>query len=134
MRKIALILTLLLGAGAVADSMAAGVTFGQVVDGVDTSKNTKLSSKEYWSKVRDQEVTWAGEVYEVQGGKSRAKVYVADRSRPLYKGFNIVLVVNDLSRATKLRKGQHIRFKGRLDDFKSKRAGAVIELSDGQIL
>jgi hypothetical protein len=113
---------------------AADVTFPQVVDGVDQRKNTKLAAKEFWKTVKGQEVTWSGEVYDVQGGSSKAKVYVADKSRPLYKGYNIVVITIDVPKAASLKRGQKIRFRGLLDDFNAKDNGAVIELTEASLL
>lgn len=113
---------------------AAGVTFGQAVDSVDTQKHTKMAAKENWKKLRGTEVTWSGTVSEVKGGSSRAKLYVADRSRPLYKGHNIVVITGDLEKASKLKRGQTVRFRGVLDSYRSKRSGAVIELEKAQLL
>lgn len=112
---------------------AAGPSFGQVVDHVEEGKNTRLAAKEYWNKVKGVEVSWSGTVHDVRGGSSRAKIYVADRSRPVYKGYNITVVTTDVARAAALKKGMKIRFTGRLDDFRTKRGGAIIEVDDARI-
>lgn len=112
---------------------AAAPTFGQVVDGVDGSKNTKLAAKENWKKYKGQEVNWSGVVYQVDTkGSKEAVVYVADKSRPLYKGYNIKAITTDLEKAANFKKGQAIRFKGYIDDFDSKNPGAVVELKETQ--
>ena len=112
--------------------MAAGPSFGQVVDGVDANKNTKLAAKENWKKWKGQEVSWGGVVHNVDTkGKNEAVVYVADKSRPLYKGYNIKVITSDLDKAASFKKGQSIHFKGTLDDFDTKDAGAVVELKGG---
>jgi hypothetical protein len=113
---------------------AANITFGQVVDGVDPRKNTKLAAKEYWKSVKGQEVTWNGEVFDVKGGSSKAKVYVADKSRPLYKGYNIIVETIDVPKAASLKKGQKIRFKGLLDGYDQKDNGAIVELNEASLL
>jgi hypothetical protein len=120
----------LLAAGA---AMAAAITFSQVVDGVDPRKNTKLAAKEYWKSVRGQEVSWSGEVVDIDGGSKKAKLYVADKSRPLYKGYNIVVVTLDVSKAASLKKGQTIRFKGLLDDYDQKNQGAIVEVTEASL-
>jgi len=118
---------------AAAPVFAAGPGFGQVVDSVEEGKNTKLAAKENWNKIKGTEVSWSGTVYDVKGGSSRAKIYVADRSRPVYKGYNITVVTTAVARAAALRKGAKIRFTGRLDDYRSKRGGAIIEVDDARI-
>lgn len=113
---------------------AAGLSFGAVIDNLDLRKNTKLHVREYWKSIQDQQVSWSGEAYEVQGGaKSRVKLYLADKSRPLYKGYNIVVTSNDVERAATVRKGQRVRFTGTLHGYNAKRAGAVIEIADAQL-
>lgn len=133
MKNIALslwcVVTMLLAAAA----MATGPTFGQVVDGVDGNKNTRLAAKEYWKKWKGQEVIWAGTVHDVDSKGDKAKVYVADKSRPLYKGYNITLITQT-DKAASLKKGQTIRFKGKLDDYDTKKSGAVVDLKDAQLL
>ena len=114
--------------------MAANVSFGQVVDGVDPRKNTKLASKEFWKSVKGQEVSWSGEVIDIDGSSKKAKLYVADKSRPLYKGYNIVVVTLDVAKAASLKKGQTVRFRGLLDDYDQKDQGAVVEVVEASIL
>lgn len=112
-----------------APAVFAAPTFGQVVDGVDGSKNTKLAAKENWKKFKGQEASWSGVVQQVDTkGKDTIVVYVADKSRTLYKGYNIKVYSHDIEKAATFKKGQTIRFKGVIDDFDSKNPGAVIEL------
>jgi hypothetical protein len=114
---------------------AAPASFGQLVDNLDPRKNTKLHAKEYWKNVKGAEVTWTGEVVDVDsGGSSKAKIYVADKSRPLYKGYNIVVITGDIAKASAVKKGQRLRFKGLLDDYDQKDAGAIVELKEAMIL
>jgi hypothetical protein len=110
------------------------LSFTTVVDNLDLRKNTKLHVREYWKSIQDQQVSWSGEAYDVQGGaKSRVKVYVADKSRPLYKGYNIVVTSNDVEKAANIKKGQRVRFTGTLHDYNARRAGAVIEITEAQL-
>ena len=111
---------------------AANLTFAEVVDGVD-QKHTKLNVQEFWNRVKDQEVTWSGDVFDVEGGKSQVRILVTDKSRPLYKGYNIRVVTHDFAKGSSLKKGQQIRFKGVLNSFHSKDAGAVIDISDATV-
>lgn len=124
-----LVSAVLLSVMAIAPASAAGPSFAEVVDGVDGSKNTKLAAKENWKKFKGQEVSWSGVIHQVDSkGSKEAKVYVADKSRPLYKGYNIELITSDIEKAAGFKKGQTIRFKGFIDDFDSKDPGAVVEL------
>ena len=108
--------------------------FGTVVDNLDLRKNTKLYVREYWKSVQDQPVSWSGEIHDVQGGaKSRVKLLVADKSRPVYKGYNIVVTSYDVDKAAKLKKGQRVRFAGTLSGYSAKRAGAVLEVSQATL-
>lgn len=113
---------------------AAGVSFGQVVDGVNASKKTKLQAQEFWKSVKGQEVSWSGAVVEVKGNSRKATLYLADKSRPLYKGFNIIVVTLDAEKAAAARKGQVVRFRGLLHKYSAKNPGAVIYLSDASLL
>ncbi len=133
MKKIALSLLCAVVLLSTGPALAAGLAFGQVVDGVDGNKNTKLAAKENWKKWKGQEVSWAGTVYEVDSKGDKAKVYVADKSRPLYKGYNITLIT-PTDKAASLKKGQTVRFKGMLDDYDTKKSGAVIDLKEVQLL
>jgi hypothetical protein len=112
-------------------SLAAGLTYGQLVEGLDGSKNTKLAAKENWKRFKGQEVTWSGVVYEVDSqGSKEAKLFVADRAHPLYKGYNMRLYTRDVEKAYKLKKGQAITFTGTIDDFRSKEPGVVVDLQN----
>lgn len=133
MRKLLAVVLLGIWVSVPAPVVAAGPSFGQVVDRVNATRNTKLAARENWNKVRGTEVSWSGTVYDVKGGSSRAKIYVADRSRPVYRGYNIAVVTTDVAKAAALKKGQSIRFTGTLDDYHSKRGGAVIDVVDARI-
>lgn len=125
------VLGLMLSLGALA---AQSVTFTAVIDNLDLKKNTKLHASEYWKSVRDQSVTWSGETYDVQGGKrSVVKLFLADKSRPLYKGYNIIVTTTDVEKAAAIKKGQRVRFTGTLRDYNAKRSGAVIEVVDASL-
>jgi hypothetical protein len=112
---------------------AGGITFADVVDNLDRSVHTAMNIKEYWKGVEGKEVTWSGQVHDVESGKSQVRILVIDKSRPLYKGYNIRVITEDFSKASSLKKGQQIRFKGVLDGFHSKDDGAVIDLSEATI-
>ena len=120
-------------AAACLPAIAGGPSFGQVVDNLDLRKNTKLHAREYCKSLHGQEVSWSGTVLDVRGGKNRAKVYVADKSRPLHSGYNIVVETRDLAKASNLKRGQHVRFKGPLDSCTLKSAGAVVSVEEAEI-
>lgn len=116
-------------------AQAAGIGYGALVDQLRIENKTKAELKETWKKYKGQEVTWSGTVTEVKTGKKNAKVYVLDGSRKSYKGTNIQLNTRDLDRAAKLKRGQTVRFKGTLHNFKNHDNGGVtVSLRDGEIL
>lgn len=124
----ALLTTLLLPA-----AQAAGIAYGALVDQLRIENKTKAELKETWKKYKGQEVSWSGTVTEVKAGKKNAKVYILDSSRKNYKGTNIQMATHDLERATKLKRGQQIRFKGTLHNFKNHDNGGVtISLRNGE--
>jgi hypothetical protein len=112
-----------------ADSMS----FGVVVDNLDVHKNTKLHVREYWKSIVNQSVSWSGEVYDVKASRNKVQLLVADKSRPLYKGYNIVVATRDVAAAADLRIGQRVRFTGTLHEYKAEREGAVLELAEAQL-
>jgi hypothetical protein len=111
---------------------AAGLSFGQVVDGVDGVKHTKAAAKANWANFKGQEVSWSGTVTDVDGKGSKYRVFVADHSRPLYGDYNIRCFTSEAEKAEKMKRGQHVRFKGTLYSYHPKEPGAVIDLKDVQ--
>jgi hypothetical protein len=120
----------LLFAGAAA---AASYAFGTVIDNLDLRKVTKLHARDYCKGARGETVSWSGAVHDVKGGRNRAKIYVAEPSRPIYHGYNIVVTTDDLQRATQLNKGQRVKFKGQIEDCSIKDNGAVIDVENASI-
>ena len=112
---------------------AAGLTFPEVVDAVDRNAHTKLNIKDYWGEVRGKEVTWSGVVYDVEPGKSHVRILVTDKSRPLYHGYNIRVYTQDRTKASNLKRGQRIQFRGLLHNYHSKDAGAVIDVNEATV-
>lgn len=131
MKKLSLMVaTSLLTLGALAaDSMS----FGVVVDNLDVRKNTKLHVREYWKSIVNQPVSWSGEVYDVKASRSKVQLLVADKSRPLYKGYNIVVNTRDVSAAADLKIGERVRFTGTLHEYKAEREGAVLQVAEAQL-
>jgi hypothetical protein len=126
---LAMLGVMLLGAGGYV--AAAGLSLGQVVDAVDGAKNTKAAAKANWANFKGQEVSWAGTVVNVDGKPGKYRVFVADRSRPLYDGYNIRCLTSE-EKAEGMKRGQQVRFKGTLYKFNPKSPGAVIDLKDVQ--
>ncbi len=134
MKKTMLAAVLMFAGWIAATGAAPDLGFNHVYDNLSARNNTTLHVKEYWKEIKGTEVTWAGEAVDVDGGSSKAKIYVADKSRPTYKGYNIIFVTHDIPKAANVKKGQKIRFKGILKDYDQKDAGVVIELSETNIL
>jgi hypothetical protein len=109
--------------------------FGEFVDRIDCKTNTRLASKSNWALLKGVQVSWSGEVSDVKAGRGRAEVYIANRQKTLYRGYNIILVTYDLKKAALLKKGQSVKFSG-LPERYSCRPGVptVITLRNGQIL
>ena len=112
---------------------AASYEFGTVIDNLDRRKVTKLHAQEYCKDARGADVSWSGKVYDVKGGRTRAKVLVANTSRPVYRGYNIVAITDDLDSAATVRKGQQVRVKGQIGRCTLKDNGAIIELENASV-
>ena len=80
---------------------AARYDFGTVIDNLDRRKVTKVHAQDYCKQAKGAEVSWSGKVYDVKGGRRSAKIYVANGTRPIYRGYNIVAVTSDLDAAAK---------------------------------
>ncbi len=118
-----------------ATAAAENPSYASLVDKLDAKKSTKLQLAETWKNYKGQEVSWSATVVEVKDGKRTAKIYLVDRARRNFKGYNIVLAVNDIDAAAKLKRGQKIRFKGTLHDYDHHNNGSVsIDLREGQLL
>jgi hypothetical protein len=102
------------------------LSFSEVADNLNLSKKTSLYVKTYWQEIMGQEVYWIGKVVNVKGGKGKAEVLIADKDKPLYKGYNIVLETFDIEGAGKLEIGQTLKFKGLLSNYKGKQGNPVI--------
>ncbi len=102
------------------------LSFSEVADNLNLTKKTSLYVKTYWQEIMGQEVYWIGKVVNVKGGKGKADVFIADKDRALYKGYNIVLETFDMEGAGKLEIGQTLKFKGLLSNYKGKQGHPVI--------
>ncbi len=117
-----IILLLFATAGLAAESL----TFENVTDHLDLRKRTSLHAKTYWGEVQGQTVTWSAKVYDVSGGRGKAKVLAANDSRRKYKGYNLVLVTYDMEAAADLMVDSKITFKGDLYKYKARKGNPVI--------
>jgi hypothetical protein len=122
-----MILYVTIGFGFEASSQGThSLSFTEVVDSLDLDEKTSLYVKQYWLEIRDQEVTWSGEVKNVKGGRGKAELRVANKARSTYKGFNMVLVSYDVETAAKFEIGQQIKFTGSLYKYKSRKGRPII--------
>lgn len=112
---------------------AASYEFGTVIDHLDRRKVTKLHAQEYCKDAKGADVSWSGKVYDVKGGRNRAKIFVANGSRPIYRGYNIVAVSDDVDAAARVKKGQQVRVQGRISRCTLKDKGAIIELGNASV-
>lgn len=106
--------------------IAFALTFNELEKNLDTNKNTKVSVKEYWKRVKGQEVSWTGSVVDVTSGKNKYKVSVklGNKSKP-----NIILLTSD-SAAARLKKGHSVRFKGSLYTYRMWGRHLTVELDN----
>lgn len=111
----------------------AGYEFGTVIDHLDRRKVTKLHAQEYCKEAKGADVSWSGKVHDVKGGRRAAKIYVANTSRPIYRGYNIVAVTDDVDAAAKVRKGDTVRIKGQISRCTLKDNGAIIEVDNATV-
>ena len=126
------LVTPLLALSAVA---GANLRFDDIVDNLNTRKYAKQYVREYWQSVQDQQVSWSGEAYDVQSrSKTRAKIYIADRSRPLFNGYNIIVTTHEVEKAAAIKRGEQVKFIGTLRNYVTKRSGAVLEITEAQLL
>ena len=102
------------------------LSFSEVADNLNLTKKTSLYVKTYWQEIMGQEVYWKGKVVDVKGGKGKADVYIADKDKSLYKGYNIVLETFDMEGAGKLEIGQTLKFRGLLSNYKGKQGHPII--------
>lgn len=112
---------------------AGSYEFGTVIDNLDRRKVTKLAAQEYCKEAKGNDVSWSGKVYDVKGGRRNAKILIANSSRAIYRGYNIVAVTDDLDAAAKVKKGQQVRVKGRISRCQLKDTGAIIELDGAEV-
>ena len=101
-------------------------SFNNLAGHLDLNARTSLHAATSWQNCKGEEVEWAGKVVDVKGGRGKAEIYVAHSSRPKYRGYNIILQCFDMERASKLSRGDRIRFKGLLYSYKGRRGNPVV--------
>ncbi|MEW5908194.1 MAG: hypothetical protein AB1659_00180 [Thermodesulfobacteriota bacterium] len=102
-------------------------SYSEFVENMDLLKHTDLHVKNYWQKMKGQEVTWSGDVVEAQTKRGhRAQVLIADKSKPRYKGYNIVLITPDVDAAAGFQKGESVKFKGVIHNYRGRRGNPLI--------
>ncbi|MFH1102498.1 MAG: hypothetical protein V1714_01860 [Pseudomonadota bacterium] len=102
-------------------------SYAEFFDNMDLMKRTELHVKNYWEKMKGQEVIWSGEVVDAQTKRGgRAQILIADKTRPRSRGYNIVLISPDLDAAAGLEKGQVAKFKGVIHNYRGRRGNPLI--------
>ncbi|MBC8391357.1 MAG: hypothetical protein H8E17_02160 [Deltaproteobacteria bacterium] len=102
------------------------ISFSEFSDNMDTRKKTALHVKNYWQTMKGQEVSWTGTVVDAKSRRGKAQVLVANKERPRVKGYNIVLVSNDIDAAASLEIGQKITFSGVIHNYRGRRGRPII--------
>jgi hypothetical protein len=126
MKKIIISLAVILIVVPIVFAQGRSPGFTEVVDNLNLSKKTSLAVKTYWLELKGQEVSWSGNVVNVKGGRGKAEIYVANKQRSSYKGYNIILETYDVEGAAKLDIGRSIKFKGLVNDYKGKQGHPVV--------
>ena len=103
-----------------------GYTFSELCENLTLTTQTSLYVKTYWTKVQGEQVTWTGIVKNVKGGRGKAVIYVANKAKPTYRGYNIILTTFDMERAGTLGIGQRINFRGTVSNYKGRKGSPVI--------
>jgi hypothetical protein len=125
-KKTGFLLMSMLFMASIATAQGGSMKFGDVVDKLNQSKNTALGVKTNWQELKGQEVTWTGKVVNVKGGHGKAEITAANKERPTYNGYNLVLETFDMTGAGGLKIGQNFKFKGIINDYKGKRGNPII--------
>ena len=117
------------------DDLTKELTFEKVVEGLDEHKNTQLFVMQFWKSISGKELTSSGEVIDVRPSKGAAEVDVANKSKPSVERINIRLIVPTVDQASVLKRGQQIKFKGYIDNYRNAKGGAtVVTLKNVELL
>jgi hypothetical protein len=108
------------------ENLTREITFEKVIEGLDPRKNTQLFVQQFWKNIRGKELTTSGEVIDVRPAKGQAEVDVANKSKPTVERINLRLIVPSLDQAAVLKRGQQIKFKGAIDNYKDYRGGGIV--------
>jgi hypothetical protein len=115
-------------------AVATDITMTQVMKGLSTDEHTEIAVTRYWKSINGRQITWSGEVVDFSTRRREARVFVADISQPLYKGYNIMVKTHDYDKVSALKKGQTIRFTGELDEYKVQETRIVITIARARLL
>jgi hypothetical protein len=108
------------------ENLTREITFEKVYEGLDPRKNTQLFVQQFWKNIFGKELTTTGEVIDVRPAKGQAEVDVANKSKPAVERINLRLIVPSLDQAAVLKRGQQIKFKGYIDNYKDYRGGGIV--------
>lgn len=114
-------------------ALAESLTVVQVIDGLNPEGKTKSEIREQWGKYKKQKISWSGTVHDIDTPRDEAKIYIADKSRPLYEGFNIYIVTKNQDRAKKLKRGDVVHFTGLIDDYHVHGRIVVVKISRAEL-
>ena len=109
-----------------ADTAVANVSYAKLVDDLNPTNKTKAELQRIWKEHQGNEVTWSAILVEAKEGKNYTKLYLVDKSRKSHDGVNILVEAQNKDRAAALKKGQTVRFKGKLDKYNNKSSGSTI--------
>lgn len=104
----------------------AAMSFKDFTEHLNLTKNTALHVKNFWTKTKGRSFTWSGKVVNVQGGRGKAEIHVANGEVPTVKGINLVLVTYNLDKAAALKIGEEIKFKGQVSNYRGRRDNPII--------
>lgn len=116
---------------AVSNNPEQGSSFQEIADKLDYTKNTTIGVKKNWDEIDNKEFTWTGKVVNVKGGWFSSEVHVACDNRPLYRGFNAILVTSEKDKVANFKVGETVKFKGMVYSYKPKSDGLVIMYMSG---
>lgn len=92
------------------------LAFEDVVRCMDLKEGSKAEMKKCWKGIRGKIVNWSGEVVNAKKSRSKSIVYINSGRKTSDKGYNVSFVTVDTS-AANLKKGDFIRFSGKLVDY-----------------
>ncbi len=92
------------------------LVFEDVVRCMDLKEGSKAEMKKCWKGISGKVVNWSGEVSNVRKARSKSIVYINSGRKTSDKGYNVSFVTVEPA-AANLKKGDFIRFSGKLVDY-----------------